>query len=128
MEERNYARFYILLKQMPCADKETMVYQYTHGRTEHLHQMTSQEYDTMCRDMERIIGYDKRQDSIRKALRKARSGVLHQMQLYGVDTTNWNKVNAFCHNPRIAGKEFRELSIDELTKVETKIRIIRRKS
>ena len=42
--ERNYARFYALLKQMPYADKETLVEQYTHGRTTHLHETTEQEY------------------------------------------------------------------------------------
>ena len=29
----NYARFYTLLKKMPGADKETLVSQYTDGRT-----------------------------------------------------------------------------------------------
>lgn len=46
--ERNYARFYALLKQLPYADKATLVEQYTHGRTTHLHETTEQEYRTMC--------------------------------------------------------------------------------
>ena len=29
--ERNYARFYALLKQLPHADKDTLVWQYTQG-------------------------------------------------------------------------------------------------
>ena len=49
----NYARFYTLLKKMPGADKETLVSQYTDGRTTSLRETTRQEYDRMCRDMER---------------------------------------------------------------------------
>ena len=44
----NYARFYALLKQLPGADKETLVEQYTGGRTTHLRQMTIKEYELMC--------------------------------------------------------------------------------
>lgn len=125
--ERNYARFYCLLKKLPGADKETLVEQYTQGRTTHLRQMTPREYDSMCGEMERVAGYDDRRRQLRDALRKARSGVLHQMQLYGIDTTDWDKVNAFCKQPRIAGKEFRRLDTEELNKVNTIIRIIRKK-
>ena len=49
--ERNYARFYALLKKMPYADKATLVEQYTHGRTTHLHETTASEYRTMCDEM-----------------------------------------------------------------------------
>ena len=47
-QAENYARFYALLKQLPGADKETMVYQFTDGRTTHLRQMEPDEYDRMC--------------------------------------------------------------------------------
>lgn len=43
----NYARFYTLLKKMPGADKETLVYQFTQNRTVHLQQMSAKEYDAM---------------------------------------------------------------------------------
>ena len=121
---RNYARFYTLLKKMPWADKETLVEQYTNGRTVHLREMSVKEYDSMCRQMEDITGYDERRRRLHDQLRKARSGVLHQMQLYGIDTTNWNRVDAFCKDPRVAGKCFRKLTTDELNDLNTKIRII----
>ena len=127
-DERNFARFYLLLKKLPGADKETLVEQFTGGRTTHLRQMTPREYDCMCSEMERVAGYDERRRQLRDALRKARSGVLHQMQLYGIDTTDWDKVNAFCLHPRIAGKKFRELDTEELNRVNTIIRIIRKKT
>ena len=125
--ERNYARFYCLLKKLPGADKETLVEQYTSGRTTHLHLMAGAEYDRMCRQMEDVAGYDERRRRQRDILRKARSGALHQMQLYGIDTTDWSRVDAFCKNRRIAGKRFREMDIEELNALNTKLRMIIRK-
>ena len=112
---------------MPGADKETLVYQFTQNRTVHLHQMLDKEYDAMCRQMEDITGYDERRRKQYDILRKARSGVLHQLQIYGIDTTDWNRVDAFCKDPRIAGKRFKELDADELNGLNTKLRIIIRK-
>lgn len=123
----NYARFYTLLKKLPGADKETLVEQFTNGRTKHLHLMASTEYDAMCRQLEDVAGYDERRRSLREGLRKARSGAPHQMQLYGIDTTDWNRVNAFCQDKRIAGKQFRELDTEELNALNTKLRMIIRK-
>ena len=125
--ERNYARFYCLLKKLPGADKETLVEQYTSGRTTHLHLMAGTEYDRMCRQMEDVAGYDERRRRQRDILRKARSGALHQMQLYGIDTTDWSRVDAFCKDRRIAGKRFREMDIEELNALNTKLRMIIRK-
>lgn len=125
--ERNYTHFYGLLKRLPGADKETLVEQFTCGRTVHLHLMAKAEYEAMCRQMEQIAGYDERRRRQYDILRKARSGALHQMQLYGIDTTDWNRVNAFCQNRRIAGKQFRELDTDELNALNTKLRMIIRK-
>ena len=123
----NYARFYTLLKKMPGADKETLVEQYTSGRTTHLHETTQQEYNKMCRDMEQVAGYDERMSDIRRELRRKRSVCLKLMQQLGIDTTSWNRVNAFCEDARIAGKAFRYISIDELEVLAVKLRAIKRK-
>ncbi|KJJ86402.1 hypothetical protein M573_126006 [Prevotella intermedia ZT] len=125
--ERNYARFYALLKQLPHADKDTLVWQYTQGRTKSLKEASKWEYDVMCRDMERVVNNDNKVALKQAALRKARSGVLHQLQIYGLDTTDWATVDAFCQNLRIAGKLFRELTITELNEVNKKIRVIIKK-
>lgn len=125
--ERNYARFYTLLKKLPGADKETLVEQYTSGRTTHLHETTMQEYNAMCNDMERVAGYDEFVESIRRQLRRKRSEVLKLMQQLGIDTTDWNRVNAFCQDARIVGKAFRHISIDELEALAVKLRAIKRK-
>ena len=123
----NYARFYTLLKLLPGADKETLVAQYTDGRTTSLRETTRQEYDRMCRDMERETGYDEFVEGIRRQLRCRRSEVLKLMQQLGIDTTDWNRVDAFCEDVRIAGKAFRHISIDELEALAVKLRTIARK-
>lgn len=125
--ERNYARFYCLLKKLTGADKETLVEQYTHGRTVHLHETTIQEYDAMCNAMERVAGFDERKEAIRKELRRKRSVCLKLMQQLGVDTTEWVQVDNLCQNPRLAGKSFRNISIEELEDLSVKLRTIKRK-
>lgn len=125
--ERNYARFYTLLKKMPGADKETLVGQYTDGRTTSLRETTRQEYDCMCRDMEREAGYDEFVEGIRRQLRRNRSVYLKLMQRLGVDTTDWVRVDNFCMHPRIAGKVFRRLDTEELEALAVKLRTIERK-
>ena len=125
--ERNYVRFYTLLKKMPAADKKTLVSQYTDGRTTSLRETTQQEYNKMCRDMEQVAGYDERMSDIRRELRRKRSMCLKLMQQLGIDTTDWDRVNAFCEDTRIAGKAFRHISIDELEALAVKLRAIKRK-
>lgn len=123
----NYARFYALLDRLPGADKETLVYQYTGGRTSHLRLMTETEYRSMCNEMERVAGYDERRELYRKELKRKRSAALHQLQLLGVDTADWLAVNAYCLDRRIAGREFRELDCEALDALAVKLRMIRRK-
>lgn len=124
--ERNYRRFYSLLKRMPGADKETLVEQFTNGRTVHLHLTTAQEYRLMCDEMERVVGYDERREALKKELRKKRSLCLHLMQQIGVDTTDWPTVDNFCQNPKISGKRFAKMSPDELEVMQVKLRMIQK--
>ena len=124
--ERNYARFYALLKRMPYADKETLVEQYTHGRTTHLHETTEQEYRTMCDEMERVTGYDERRKALQAQLRKKRSACLRLMQQLGVNTTDWPTVDNFCLNPRVSGKRFAQLNEEELDTLQVKLRMIKK--
>ena len=118
--ERNYARFYTLLKKLPGADKETLVYCTTCGRTTSLREMTSEEYDELCASMEELTGW-------KVQVKKARSVCLKLMQQAGIDTTDWQRINDFCRHPRIAGKEFARLTLEELDSLQTKLRSIMRK-
>ena len=101
--------------------------QYTNGRTTSLRETTPQEYDLMCRDMEHLTGHDAQCEALRRQLRRRRSEVLKLMQQLGIDTTDWNRVDRFCSDTRIAGKAFRHISIDELEALAVKLRTIARK-
>ena len=131
MKARNYARFYVLLNRLPTTDREelktSLVSQYTGGRTESLREMTQKEYDALCDAMQEMAGNRKAREIVRAELRRKRSAVLHRLQIMGIDTTDWDRVNAYLRDPRIAGKEFRRLTIEELETVNIKLRIIQRK-
>lgn len=131
MKAHNYARFYVLLNRLPTTDREelktSLVSQYTGGRTESLREMTQKEYDALCDAMQEMAGNRKAREIARAELRRMRSAVLHQLQIMGIDTTDWDRVNDYLRNPRVAGKEFRRLTIEELETVNIKLRIIQRK-
>ena len=126
----SYSSFYGLLKLLPGSDKEALkeeiVYQFTGGRTHSLREMSLSEYNEAIRAMEKLVPPGTEQEAMRQ-LRRKRSDVLHQMQLLGVDTADWKKVDAFCCDKRIAGKCFRHLDDEELSQLLKKLRAIRRK-
>ena len=127
----NYHRFYASFNRLPCCGdredlKETLVSSFTDGRTTSLKEMTQKEYNAMCASLEQKVHPNARALYIQERKRR-RSSALHQLQLYGVDTTDWNKVNAFCEQPRIAGKPFRDLDCEELESLTRKMRAIIRK-
>lgn len=119
----SYARFYAIARRIEGFDdamKESLVWQYTNKRTISLHEMSDREYNNMCTALEHRDGYQ-------AELRAARSKVLHQMQLIGVNTADWDAVNAYCYDARIAGKPFGWLKIYELEELLKKLRAIRAK-
>ena len=126
----NYSLFYSLLNRLPTSDrdalKESIVSQYTEGRTTSLRDMTLKEYSAAVSAMQKLVP-PTYQEQLRKILRQKRSAVLHQMQLLGSDTA----VPAEGVHPvpvgRIAGKEFRELDCEALDTLQVKLRAIRRK-
>jgi hypothetical protein len=61
---RNYRKFYALLKQLPGADKEDLVMQFTSNRTSHLSEMTDFEFQTMLPCMQGYIEAGQRFDRI----------------------------------------------------------------
>lgn len=120
----NYGRFYVLLSRMAYDGhseelKESLVSQFTDGRTTSLREMTRKEYDALCEHLDTLTGYSRR-------LRKSRSLCLHLMQRLGVATTDWSRVNLFCQDSRIAGKPFARLSVEELDALSVKLRAIER--
>lgn len=121
MARNNYAAFYTLLKSMPGASKEDLVLQWTNGRTSSLKEMSEREYTLMIRQLRQQV------ENLEEK-KKARSAVLKQFQLYGIDTTDWDAVDRFCASPRIAGKAFRYLTIAELKTLRVKMLSIRNKA
>lgn len=132
MRKGDYAQFWALLAQMPCEDrddlKEQLVMQHTGGRTASLREMRVKEYEAMIRAMESEAGRnDRRRSTDLDALKKKRSAVLHQMDILGVDTSDWNEVDRFCLQRRIAGKKFSRLDSGELSALLKRLKAILKK-
>lgn len=122
MAKRNYTKFYALLKQRPSIDKDELVLQFTDGRTTHLTEMSNPEYNEMISALEESIAPS------REELRRWRSSALLRIGRLGISTIdNWEEVNAFVSSPKIAGKVFYELSVDELKTLVRKLESIERK-
>ncbi len=124
---KSFGRFYALARKNPAVDKESMVLQYTDGRTTHLREMWQDEYNEMCDALE--YGPDGAQRAAQaERLRRLRSSVLLRIGRLGIPTVdNWDGIDAFCLSPKIAGKEFRKLSADELEVLRRKLESIIRK-
>ena len=124
MSVQNYHRFYASLNRLPGGNtedlKETLVSSFTDGRTTSLKEMTQKEYNAMCASLEERTG-------MKEQLKKKRSLCLKLMQKAGIDTTDWQRVNAFCQDRRIAGNVFARLSNEELEQLSVKLRSIQRK-
>lgn len=124
-EITNFGRFYASFNHLPYdGDREELkkqiVLQYTWNRTESLKEMTAEEYKACCEGLEKLTG---RKDE----LKKKRSLCLKLMQRLGVDTTDWSRINNFCQHPRIAGKPFARITLEELETLSVKLRSIERK-
>lgn len=122
---KNYRRFYAAFNKLQHGGdddecKSLLVAQYTNGRTSHLHEMTGSEYTAMCKALEAKSGYNDQR-------KRHRSIALHLMQALGIDTKDWQRINDFCRHPRISGKPFAQLNIEELEALQKKLRAIQRK-
>lgn len=125
-----YGRFWSAFRRLPVEGnsaesvKDVLVSQYTRGRTSHLHEMTPVEYDRLCRAVEREAAASssagrQRPKPVSPGLRALRSRVLVEMRIWGVpgvrhNSVDWQSVDRFCLDSRIAGKRFCLLQYDEL--------------
>lgn len=130
--KRNYSRFYAIAKAKGIdldQHKETLVAQFTGGRTESLREMTPAEYEQMCECLQTGKRLDESSEAYKERLRRARSAALNRMQRLGIDTADrtFAAVNEFCLSPRIAGKPFGMLSVEELQALVPKLEAILRK-
>lgn len=131
-KKRNYSRFYAIAKAKGIdldQHKEALVSQFTGGRTASLREMTPAEYDAMCECLQTDKQLGETSVEYKERLRKARSAALNRMQRLGVDTADrtFAAVDEFCLDPRIAGKPFGVLTVDELQALVPKLEAILRK-
>lgn len=120
---KNYGRFYVLLKKYPAIEKDDIVLQFTNGRTTHLREMKAGEYLEMCNAIEGKPKPTTAPDA--QELKRARSSVLLRIGRLGINTIdNWPEIDQFCLSPKIAGKRFSQLDIDELRDLVKKLESI----
>lgn len=124
---KNYKRFYALLKKNPDADKDELVMSFTDERTTSLREMTEDEFNALCDALQYGAGQGYEQKAMAE-LKRARSAVLVRLQRLGIDTSdNWTGIDQFCLSPRIAGKRFAALTVDELGALRAKLEMIQRR-
>lgn len=131
-----YARFYGLLSQIPGADKNELVWQYSDMLTYSLAKFLKEKprkYAQMIEDMQQkvdSISYDKDKEKLlqEREIKKLRSAILVRLQKYGIDTSNWQEVNQFMLQPKISGKTLGEMNRDELYELIPKLESILKKS
>jgi len=118
-----HSRFFGLLKSLPYLDKQDLVWQYSNMLTTSLSDFYTKDpigYRKMITDMQKMVdSLDKKTEiqvnnTADPSIKKLRSGILHRLQRYGIDTTDWKKVNAFLEQPRIAGKRLYDMSAEEM--------------
>lgn len=130
--KRSYSRLYAIARAKGLdleEHKETLVAQFTGGRTSSLREMTPAEYEALCDCLQTGGPAGESPAAYGERLRRARSAVLHRMQRLGVDTADrtFAAVNDFCLDPRIAGKPFGVLTLAELEALVPKLEAILRK-
>lgn len=124
--KNDYSRFYALLKQHPMANKEDLVSEFTDGRTTHVSEMRREEFNRLCDTLQ--YGSEQEQTARNLALKRARSAALLRIGRLGISTIdNWDGINAFVESPKIAGKKFYDLSVEELQALVSKLESIIRK-
>lgn len=123
----NYKYFYSLLskiykdRQEQEQYKEHLVSEVTNGRTTSLKDITPKEYATLIVLLEDF-------QKINQNIKDARSATLKMLQKeFNIPTYNWDIVNALCMNPRIAGKPFYEISVEEHLAVRRRLYSILKK-
>ena len=127
----NFTRFYALLKRIPGNQdglKEQLVLTYTGNRPSSLKEIKQSEYDAMCVSLQETLDGNVGAAEFKARIKNHRSKVLHWLQVIGIDTTDWDRVDAYCLDSRIAGKVFRKLTIPELEALVPKLKAIARKA
>lgn len=110
-------------------ERRAMIYELTDGRTNSTKDLTYSEAQYLSGFLN---GAAQMADSVgkqlqEKAMKRMRSAVLKRLQQVGIDTTDWDNVNAYLGSSRIAGKPLYELTYEELQALIPKLESIKRK-
>jgi hypothetical protein len=122
----NYARIFSILAQLGMEDEDqrrNIIYNFTKGRTSSLKDLSYKEYMDLCKSLEP----HSKEIAARLEQKRWRSNCLHLLQKIGVDTADWDSINAYCLSPKIANKKFRDISCDELITLYKKLQSILKK-
>ncbi|MBD8348558.1 hypothetical protein [Dysgonomonas sp. HGC4] len=130
-----HGRFYGLLNQMKGAEKDALVWQYSNMLTTSLPEFLEKNprgYAQMIKGMEQTVSemtlqverVEKKAYIADRELKKRRSAILLRLQKAGINTTDWQAVNKFMRNPKIAGKTLGEMSTDEMDLLIPKLEAI----
>ena len=109
--------------------RRAMLYELTDGRTNSTKDLTYAEAQYLsgflngAAQMADNIGTQLEQ----KAMKRMRSAVLKRLQQIGIDTTDWDSVNAYLSSKKIAGKPLYNLEYEELQALIPKLESIKRK-
>jgi len=131
MKKGAYDRFFALLNQMPSDDKdelkEQLVWQYSNMLTHSLKEFAlkkPEDYKRMLAEMQIQVEKFNPSQFRKQETKRLRSAILHRLQKYGIDTTQWPAVNKFLEQPRIAGKRLYDLSNEEMSALIPKLESI----
>lgn len=106
------------LKELLCAGVSD-------DRTTSLSELTSSELSKLRTQLRAQTGSKPTKGD--KSRKRKRSAVLKLLTDYGIDTRNWDAINAFVAQPRLAGKPFARLDNDELEALRRKLWAMLRK-
>lgn len=127
-----HGQFFSLLGKLKGQTKDELVWKYSNMLTTSLNELQEkkpEDYRRMIGDMQKMVkaATDKTPSAAYQAereLKKKRSAILHRLQKHGIDTTDWDVVNRFMRNPKIAGKTLGEMTADEMDLLIPKLEAI----
>lgn len=108
--------------------KNLLCDQVSKGRTDSLRDLTDKELFALRKELRSRISSASPGVMLGGDLKRKRSIILRKLTAYGVDTQSWRAINAFVSDARIAGKPFKDLTLQDLSRLERKMSAILAKS
>lgn len=126
MAKNDHVAFFTLIRQLPEAKKEDIVWAFSEGKTTSLTEFKAQSntgYNLMIRELQKRVQMEQERET-----KRLRSAILTRLQRYGINTTDWHEVNKFLEQPKIAGKVLYKMTQQEMQELIPKLESILRKT